>query len=129
MSCGVGHRHGSDLALLWLWHRSAATAPTGPLAWEPPYAAGVALKKRQEKKKKENTVHMYRSSLIAYGGVNGVNCIAVRGPSIVTAVAWVQSLPQELLQAVDAVKKKKRCGTYVQWNMYNGILYICTIQP
>ena len=29
----------------------AATAPTGPLAWEPPYATGAALKKRQKKKK------------------------------------------------------------------------------
>ena len=31
----VGCRCGSDLMLLWLWHRSAAVAPTGPLAWEP----------------------------------------------------------------------------------------------
>ena len=44
MSWGVGHRHGSDQALLWLWHRPAATAPIQPLAWEPPYAAGEALK-------------------------------------------------------------------------------------
>ena len=29
--------------------RPAATAPTGPLAWEPPCASGAALK-RQEKK-------------------------------------------------------------------------------
>ena len=34
-----------DLALLWLWHRPAAVAPIRPLAWESPYAAGVALKK------------------------------------------------------------------------------------
>ena len=52
MSCGVGHRCGSDLVLLWLWHRLAATALTGPLAWEPPYAAGVALKRQKTKKKK-----------------------------------------------------------------------------
>ena len=38
MSCGVGRRHGSALALLWLWCRQAATAPISPLAWEPPYA-------------------------------------------------------------------------------------------
>ena len=33
----------------------AATAPIRPLAWEPPYAMGAALKKakRQKKKKKE----------------------------------------------------------------------------
>ena len=39
-SCGVGRRHGSDPALLWLWRRPAATAPIRHLAWEPPYAAG-----------------------------------------------------------------------------------------
>ena len=50
MTCGVGQRHGSDLALLWLWHRAAATAPIGPLAWEPPHATGVALEIQKEKK-------------------------------------------------------------------------------
>ena len=41
-SCGEGCRRGSDPALLWLWHRLAATALIQPLAWEPPYAAGAA---------------------------------------------------------------------------------------
>ena len=55
VSCGVGHRHGLNLALLWLWHRLAVTAPIQPLAWEPPYAVGAALKKkkRQNTKKKK----------------------------------------------------------------------------
>ena len=52
MSCDVGCRHGSDLALLWLWCRPAATALIQPLAWEFPYAVGVALKKTKKKKKK-----------------------------------------------------------------------------
>ena len=47
MSCGVGHRCGSDPELLWLWCRPAATVPIGPLAWEPPYAAGEALKRKR----------------------------------------------------------------------------------
>ena len=47
MSCGVGRTQGSDLALLWLWCRLAATVPIGPLAWEPPYAVGAALKKKK----------------------------------------------------------------------------------
>ena len=51
MSCGVGRRHGSDVALLWLWCGAVATAPIGPLAWEPPYATGVALEKTKKKKK------------------------------------------------------------------------------
>ena len=47
VSCRVGHRHGSDLALLWLWHRTAAAAPIRPLAWEPPYTASAALKSKK----------------------------------------------------------------------------------
>ena len=49
MSCGVGRRHRSDLAFLWLWCRPAATALIRPLAWEPPYARGVALKTKKKK--------------------------------------------------------------------------------
>ena len=32
--------------VLWLWHSLAAAAPIRLLAWEPPYAAGMALKRR-----------------------------------------------------------------------------------
>ena len=56
MRCSVGHRYDFDLALLWLWHRPAASAPIGPLAWEPPYASGSALKRKGKKKKKIKTV-------------------------------------------------------------------------
>ena len=58
MSCGVVRRCRSDLALLWLWCRPAATAPMRPLAWEPPYAMGAALEKakRQKKKKKKRNL-------------------------------------------------------------------------
>ena len=51
MSCGVGCRHGLDLALLWLWHRLEATALIRALAWEPPCAAGTTLKRKKDKKK------------------------------------------------------------------------------
>ena len=44
MSCGVGHRGGSDLALLWLWCRLAAAVPIQYQAWELPHAMGVVLK-------------------------------------------------------------------------------------
>ena len=53
MSCGVGQRQGSDPTLLWLWHRPAVTSPIRPLAWEPPNAAGEALKKERQKTKKK----------------------------------------------------------------------------
>ena len=51
MSCSVGHKHGLELALLWLWRRTAAISPIQPLAWEPPYAAGVALKSKKKNQK------------------------------------------------------------------------------
>ena len=54
MSCGRGHRRGLDLMWLWLWQ--AATAPIGPIAWEPPCAARVALKKQKKKKGKDGHV-------------------------------------------------------------------------
>ena len=53
MSCCVGHRRGSDPALLWLWHGLMATAPIRPLAWEPPYAAGAAQGKWRKDKQKQ----------------------------------------------------------------------------
>ena len=56
MSCGVGHRHGLDPTLLWLWRRPVATAVIKPLAWEPPYAAGAALQRTKKTKKKKNGV-------------------------------------------------------------------------
>ena len=51
MSCGIGHRCGLDLALLWLWCRPAAVALILPLAWEFPYAMGAALKRQRKKEK------------------------------------------------------------------------------
>ena len=38
---------------LWLWCRPAAVAPIRPLAWEPPYAMGAALKKEKKNSKVE----------------------------------------------------------------------------
>ena len=63
MSCGVGHRCGSDPILLWLWCRPAATALIIPLAWEPPYAVGAALEKakRQNNNNNNNVVLDYNS--------------------------------------------------------------------
>ena len=49
MSCSIGHRHGLDPVLLWLWRRPAAAALIGPLAWELPYAGAVALKIKSKK--------------------------------------------------------------------------------
>ena len=47
MGGGVGHRCSSGLVL------PEAAALIQPLAWRPPYAPGVALKKTKKKKKKK----------------------------------------------------------------------------
>ena len=56
MSCGVGCRRGLDPTLLWLWlwRRLAATTLIQPLAWEPPYAVGMAPKRQKDQKKKKD---------------------------------------------------------------------------
>ena len=55
MSCGVGCRCGLDPALPWPWCGLATVAPIQSLAWELPYATGVALKsKAKNPQKTEN---------------------------------------------------------------------------
>ena len=70
MSRGVGCKHGSDLAWLWLWRRPVAVALTQPLAWEPPYATGEALKKKKKRKKElgQALVRSFRGLLSAPQG-------------------------------------------------------------
>ena len=53
VSCGVGPKCHSDIVLLWLWHRVEAAAPTQPLAWEHPCAAGVAERRKERKEGSE----------------------------------------------------------------------------
>ena len=64
MRCGC--RFGLEPALLWLWCRLVAATLIRPLAWELPYASGVALKR--QKKKKVHSCEMY-SYLIKEGRV------------------------------------------------------------
>ena len=60
MSCGIDCRYGSDP---WLLCRPAAVAPIRPLAWEPPYAAGAALKRQNNNNNNNASV----SLAILYG--------------------------------------------------------------
>ena len=53
MSHGVRRRRSSDPSLLWLWRRPAATTLIPPLAWEPLYVMGAALKRPKKEKKKK----------------------------------------------------------------------------
>ena len=61
MSCGVGRRHGLDLALLRLWCRPAAVALIRPLAWKPPLALGKVLRRQKKKKKPQNGYTVFYS--------------------------------------------------------------------
>ena len=79
MNCGVGHRRGLDLILLWLWCRAAAVALIRPLAWELPYAAGAALKSKR-KKKRASQVRVTRKS--REGGAEGT--LTRRDPNCTT---------------------------------------------
>ena len=70
MSCGVGCRRSSDLALLW--RRLAGAAPIGLLAWEPPCAEGVALK-RQRKTNCILVPKLFSSFINLFLNVNAIN--------------------------------------------------------
>ena len=71
MSRGTSHRRGSDLVLLWLWCRPAATALIQPLVWEPPYASGVVLnQKKRSFPKKHRKLSIKSLESIHLSGVN-----------------------------------------------------------
>ena len=74
MSCCVAYRRSSDLVLLWLWCRLAATPLIRPLPWEPPYAAGVAIKRQKTNKKQTKTyICPQRKSLNNMDSLNEFN--------------------------------------------------------
>ena len=70
MSCGVGHRCGSDPTWLWLWRGPAAVTLIQSLAWEPPHAASAAPEKKKKKQRETLYIMMYsmvfKMSSIAY---------------------------------------------------------------
>ena len=70
VSCGVGCRHDSDPVLLWLWYRPAAVALIRPLAWEPPYAAEVALEMAKRQKKKKNLLAKRKKIILFVFGLH-----------------------------------------------------------
>ena len=79
MIYGVGCRCGLDLALLWLWHRPAATATIQPLAWEPPYALGMVLKRQNKKAKTKQT--KTPTKLMYKTGIHMVKTVFFSNPS------------------------------------------------
>ena len=81
------------MVLLWLWCRLAAISPIGPLAWEPPYATGMALKSKKEKnKQKQNTTHQGWSSHCGSAEMNPTSIHKDEGLSPVVPAQWVKDL-------------------------------------
>ena len=76
--CRLQTRLGSGVAVaLVLAGVGAATAPIRPLAWEPPYATGAALKRQKKKKrfkkkkKKQNMLSLFLHDLFyKYENIN-----------------------------------------------------------
>ena len=50
-------RCGSDPALLWLWHRPVAVASIWPLACELPYAASMAIRRKEKNKQTKRVAY------------------------------------------------------------------------
>ena len=73
MSCGIGRRQGLDLALLWLWHRPVAKARIRSLAWGPPCAVGVALRKTKSPPPPKKNQCLLRSSCCGAAETNRTN--------------------------------------------------------
>ena len=64
-----------------LWRRSAAVAPIGPLAWEPPYATGAVLKRPGKKKcTKEFGSTRYRAQRTPWKPQQDGQCFNVASP-------------------------------------------------
>ena len=75
MSFGIGHRLSSDPVLLWLRCRPAASTPIGPLAWEPPYAPGAALKsEKKERKRKKKSLFLEAARTCLFGKLVAICC-------------------------------------------------------
>ena len=53
-----------------LWHRPTAAAPIRPLAWELPYATGVAIKRERKKGRKGGRKIIFMLGLYGYHKVN-----------------------------------------------------------
>ena len=88
MSCAVGCRCGLDPVLLGLWCRPAGVAPTWPLAWELPYATGVAFKSKYI----HTYIYIYRTKI---SNVFNLDLICI---VLCKKLIWVQFFLWELLK-------------------------------
>ena len=113
MSCGVGRRHSSDPALLWLWRRLVTTAPIRPPPWELPYAAEVSQENGKKTKTKQNKKQQQQKesdcSSVCGGGSSSVHGLVqwVNESSVGASAARIRSSAREVPYAVGMALKKK----------------------
>ena len=129
MSCGVGCRCSSDPALLWLWHRPATVAPIQPLAWEPPYAVGVALEEAKIQKEK----FFFFTGNLVHPGV-AVSCGVGYRHSSDLALLWlwcklaaaasIRPLAWELPYAACAAPKSRKKKSKKKWKKEEKKLHL-----
>ena len=68
---------------LWLWCRPGATALIRPLAWEPPYAVGAALKRPKKKQKTKTKKLRGQKHIQQNQQAHGELCSGTQGSLIV----------------------------------------------
>ena len=108
MSCGAGRRHGLDLVLLWLCCRLVPAALIQPLAWELPYAVGIALKRKKSGE-------------------------AVGWRFVTITMAWLDSPSSPAFQGHTAFILKTSgvpfccCGLRIWHCLYSGLGYCCGV--
>ena len=115
LTCGVVHRCGSDLMLLWLWADRAAVPQISPLAWEG--------HKKEKKKKKRKRIKMgipteaQRDQLHLCSTRTQVQSLAqhsgLRNPAVAQVTTGLRSDPwpgNSIYCRVTKKKKKKKKG-------------------
>ena len=149
MSCGVGHRCGSDPALLWLWCRQAAVAPIPPPAWDPPYAMNAALKSKKQKTKKPKTAN-YLCMHTFYLKIPGIlkstltRCVFLKCANInhnndklpLKYYHWKEMYPRILQRAMESNRLKVEREIVLKWThlqflglwLHLWLIYIENIQ-
>ena len=98
IGCGVGCRCGMDPTLLCLWRRLAAATPIPPLAWEFPYAMGLALKSKIQ------SVNVNCDQSRAF-------CFPLTPPNSQETVDTQEIFPERITEWMDDVVGHKRRGT------------------
>ena len=119
MSCGIGRRCNLAPVLLWLWHGPVASALILPLAWEPPYTVGAALKKKKTKKKRGIYVSRKRNFIHNKSYSLSIQCVPATEKSM--GRRWWdirKTLGNAQEGGVQTEEKRQRQSYYAEWQMF-----------